>query len=165
MTSKEGKTFEFTLVIVEKREVVKKGKDKGRRRAVYLVYATNMPAGRARRAIKAIPAVYKERWAIETGYRCVEKIRARTKSNCTQARIFLFFFTMAANNVWAMENHAADIERARLRRRERARTRAQRRAAARIRGSAGGGGLRAKYDQNVLTAECMLAAGAGSSTR
>ena len=156
VTSGTGETFEVTLIIVERREIVKRGKDKGRRKSVYLVYATNMPTGMAKRAVKAIPAAYKERWAIETGYRCVEKIRARTKSNCTQARVFLFFFTMTANNVWAMQNHAADIERARLRREERARTRAQRRAAARIRGSAGGGGLRDKYDQNVVTAESML---------
>ena len=156
VTAGNGGTLTHTLIIIEKREIAKKGKDKGKLRAVYLVYATNMPVGLARKAIKEIPAAYKKRWAIETGYRVVEKIRARTKSNCTQARIFLFFFTMTVNNVWALQNHAADIERARLRKEEKARTRAQRRAAARLRGSAGGGGLRRKYDQNVITVECML---------
>ena len=156
VTAGNGDTFECTLVIAKKWETVKKGKDKGKRVAVYLVYATNMPMGMARRAIKGIPAAYKRRWAIETGYRCVEGIRARTKSNCVQARVFLFFFTMTVNNVWAMQNHAADIERARLRKEESARTLAQRRAAARFRGGPGGAGLRKKYDQNVITAECML---------
>ena len=156
VTAGNGDEFVHTLLISEKVEIVKRGKDKGKRKTVYLVYATNMPMGAARRAVKAIPAAYKKRWAIETGYRVVEKIRARTKSNCTQARIFMFFFTMTINNVWAMENHAADVERARLRRAERAKNRAQLRAAARLRGAAGGGGLRQKYDQNVITSECML---------
>ena len=163
VTSSTGETFEVTLIIVERRELVKGGK--GKRKSVYLVYATNMPTGMARRAVKAIPSAYKERWAIETGYRCVEKIRARTKSNCAQARIFLFIFTMTANNVCAIENHAADIEGARLRKEERARTRAQRRAAARIRGCAGGGGLRTSTTRTWSRQSPCWTADAGSSTR
>ena len=40
------------------------------------------------------------RWGIETGYRSVEFIRARTQSPSTSARLFLFYFTVVVANMW-----------------------------------------------------------------
>ena len=106
------------MIIVKKFEV-----KNGKRLAVYLVFATNMPVRKAWKELHKIPKEYKKRWAIETGYRTVNETRARTKSNSLSARLFLFYFTMTALNVLAMCNHDADTARTRAGLLERARKR------------------------------------------
>ena len=139
-------------MIIVKRYV----KKNGRRVAVYLVFATNMSMRKARHAIDKIPSEHKKRWAIETGYRSVNKLRARTKSNSLSARLFLFYFTLTALNVWAMVNFGADTQRTRSGLLERARTASDRRAAAQARGR----GQKQKkwqlYWRNVVTLDGLL---------
>ena len=117
-------------MIIVKRYV----KKNGQRVAVYLVFATNMSARKARRAISRNSSEYKKRWAIETGYRTVNKSRARTKSNSLSARLFLFHFSLTIQNVWAMVNFEADTQRTRSGLLEMGRTPGDRRAAAQVRG-------------------------------
>jgi len=64
----------------------------------------------------------------------VNETRARTKSNSLSARLFSFYFSMAALNVWAMVNFEADTQRTRSGLLEMARTPGDRRAGAQVRG-------------------------------
>ena len=125
----KGKMYEYTMVIVKRFKTTD-----GKREAVYLVFATNMPLDDAADMLASIPTEYKKRWAIETGYRTVNETRARTKSNSVSMRLFLFYFTLTSLNVWAMVNYEADTERTRAGLLKRARTKKERRAAARARG-------------------------------
>lgn len=147
----KGRPYEYTLIIVKRFKI--KG---GRRRAVYLTFATNMSVKKAWAALHRIPSEYKKRWAIETGYRTVNETRARTKSNSLSARLFLFYFSMTALNVLAICNYEADTERTRAGLLERARNGRERRAAARARGR---GRKRKKWQhswRNVLTRHGMF---------
>ena len=121
--------YEYTMVIVKRFKTTD-----GRREAVYLVFATNMPPDNAADMLAGIPTEYKKRWAIETGYRTASETRARTKSNSVSMRLFLFYFTLTSLNVWAVVNYEADTERTRAGLLKRARTKKERRAAARARG-------------------------------
>ena len=148
----KGIKYEYTMIIVKKFEV-----KNGKRLAVYLVFATNMPVRKAWKELHKIPKEYKKRWAIETGYRTVNETRARTKSNSLSARLFLFYFTMTALNVLAMCNHDADTARTRAVLLERARNARDRRAAARARGRGGGGKRRWQRGwRSVVTRDGMF---------
>lgn len=152
-TVNEGTASEYTYTMIIVKRYVKKN---GRRVAAYLVFATNMSTRKARHAIDKIPSEYKKRWAIETGYRSVNKARARTKSNSLSARLFLFYFTLTALNVWAMVNFGADTQRTRSGLLKRARTEADRRSAAQVRGRGQKDKLWQKYWRNVVTLDAML---------
>ncbi len=141
----------YTMIIVNR--YVKKN---GRRVAAYLVFATNMSTRKARHAIAKIPSEYKERRAIETGYRSVNKARARTKSNGLSARLFLLYFALTAPDVQAMVNFGADTQRTRSGLLEGARTEADRRSAAQVRGRGQKDKLWQKYWRNVVTLDAML---------
>ena len=76
MTSREGYTATFTLVILEKTPEPDEVKETDR----YIVFATNARARSKQDLISKIPDEYKKRWGIETGYACMERIRPRTSS-------------------------------------------------------------------------------------
>ena len=152
-TVNEGTAGEYTYTMIIVKRYVKKN---GRRVAVYLVFATNMSMRKARHAIDRIPSDYKKRWAIETGYRTINKSRARTKSNSLSARLFLFYFTLTVQNVWAIVNFEADTQRTRSGLLERARTPSDRRAAAQVRGRGRKGKKWQLYWRNVVTMDAML---------
>ena len=94
-------------MIIVKRYV----KKNGRRVAVYLVFATNMPARKARRAMSKDPLRVQKALGHRDGVRTANKSRACTKSNSLSARLFLFYFSMVVQNVWAMVNFEADTQR------------------------------------------------------
>ena len=48
--------------------------------------------------------LYSKRWGIETGYRMIEKMRARTRSTNTVSRIFCFLYSVVMFNAWVMIN-------------------------------------------------------------
>ena len=87
MTSREGYTATFTLVILKKTpepDEVKKETDR------YIVFATNARARSRQDLISKIPDEYKKRWGIETGYACMERVRPRTSSRNDSIRISTF---------------------------------------------------------------------------
>ena len=104
MTSREGYTATFTLVILEKTpepDEVKKETDR------YIVFATNARARSKQDLISKIPDEYKKRWGIETGYACMERIRPRTSSRNDSIRMLLMYLPLVIYNAWIMENYAA----------------------------------------------------------
>ena len=48
--------------------------------------------------------LYSKRWGTETGYRMIEKMRARTRSTNTVSRIFCFLYSAVMLNAWVMIN-------------------------------------------------------------
>ena len=53
-----------------------------------------------KRTIKDVPGEYKKRWRIESNFKSVEQMRARTGSRNHAIRIFMFFLSMTACNLW-----------------------------------------------------------------
>ena len=47
---------------------------------------------------------YSKRWGIETGYRMIENMRAKTCSKHTAARIFCFLYPVVMSNAWVTIN-------------------------------------------------------------
>ena len=145
------KKYTYNLIIIQRFRT-----ENGRRVAYYLAFATNLPAKKAEAALHRIPSEYKKRWAIETGYRTVNETRARTKSNSAAARLFLFYFSLAALNVWAIVNFAADTARTREGLRARARSDRDRRAAAQARGRGRVGKRWQRHWRNVVTRDALF---------
>ena len=107
MKAKDGRTATPTMVIVPKKikPCSKKCGTCKRCKPVlmkdkYVAFLTNIPVDRPKKLLKHIPKAYRARWGIETGYRSVESIRAKTKSPKTAARLFLFYFTLVVVNMW-----------------------------------------------------------------
>ena len=57
--------------------------------------------------ITDIPEEYRSRWGIETGYRNIGYMRAKTRSMIPGVRWFLFMFSAALANFWTFANYAA----------------------------------------------------------
>ena len=107
MKSKGGRTATPTMVIVPKKikpcskkcGICKRCKpvlmkDK------YVAFLTNIAVDDPTELLKYLPKKYRARWGIETGYRSMESIRAKTKSPKTATRPFLFYFTPVVVNMW-----------------------------------------------------------------
>lgn len=101
-TIRSGKeSYTFTLVIVEKTETDKDGKEE----KVHVLYATNLPDVVINAPGFDIDELYDKRWDIETHYRKLEELRPKTVSRDHGARTFFFFAAAAMLNMWAMYNH------------------------------------------------------------
>ncbi len=87
--------FGFNLVIKKRLKETKDG-----RKWKYLTYATNLERQYIKRTIKDIPEEYKKRWRIENNFKSVEQNRARTGSRNHSIRVFMFFLSMTACNLW-----------------------------------------------------------------
>lgn len=70
----------------------------------YVVFATNLPFGRAQLGILTLPETYRRRWGIETAYRQIEEVRPRTTSRSATFRMILFFASLFMYNMWATEH-------------------------------------------------------------
>ena len=103
MTSREGYTAAFTLVILEKTPEPGEVKETDR----YVVFATNVRARSKQDLISKIPDEYKKRWGIETRYACMERSRPRTSSRNDSIRMLLMYLPLVIYNAWIMENYAA----------------------------------------------------------
>ena len=105
ITSGYDKTeAEFTLIIKEKLD--KKGKK------VIHIFATNIPVDTAREfecgdkvGVEAFAEQYKNRWSIETGYRCIEDIRPKTTSRNESVRAMLLFMPIFLFNAWILATY------------------------------------------------------------
>lgn len=66
----------------------------------YVVFATNMDKRTALMRIAKLSAEYKERWEIETGFRCVKATTGKTRSRSVPVRLILVYFAMLLYNFW-----------------------------------------------------------------
>lgn len=71
----------------------------------YYVFITNMPLPDIQDDPKVVTKLYKERWGIETSYRCYEAVRPRTATTKHTPRILLLFFPWVFYNAWIVTNH------------------------------------------------------------
>lgn len=108
MTNDKGKSATATLVIVPK---AKPGKG-GKMSDMYVGFITNIKVDDTMDLIRRIPKIYRIRWGIETGYRKLEEIRARTNSPRIAARLFLPFFSLGLLNFWLLykEMYADEVD-------------------------------------------------------
>ena len=107
ITAKDGRTATANVVIVPKKlkPCRKKCGECKRCRPVlvrdkYVAFLTNIAVDSPKEMAERIPKKYRARWGTGTGYRCVESVRARTKSPNMAARLFLFYFTLVVVNMW-----------------------------------------------------------------
>ena len=96
MTNKKGEKVTATLVICRKDNPGKITQTSDK----YIAFLTNLPTDNPEWLIKYIPKTYRYRWGIETGYRVIKQIRAKTMSPYWSARLFLFFFSLVYANFW-----------------------------------------------------------------
>lgn len=66
----------------------------------YVVFATNLSRRNVLRRIEGLSREYKERWEIETGFRCVKASTGMTRSRSVSVRLILIFFAMMLYNFW-----------------------------------------------------------------
>ncbi len=64
-------------------------------------FATN-PGPLAAAEVVILAARYRERWGIESGYRCKDRLRMRTTSDHYAARLFLQLSSIATYNLWTL---------------------------------------------------------------
>ena len=67
--------------------------------------ATNIPAYIIAGDPDRFVELYRQRWGIETGYRCYEEIRPRTTSHHESVRILLMFFPFLLYNAWVIAGY------------------------------------------------------------
>ena len=100
--SKDGKE-RVKLLIVKRKDADKQEKiiDK------YIVLAYRGCRRNMADIIADIPEEYRKRWGIETGYRNIGFMRAKTRSMIPGVRWLLFLFSAAVANFWTLANYVA----------------------------------------------------------
>lgn len=98
MTSGDGSSVTATLVICPKNNPKSRKNIQDR----YIAFLTNIQVSKPEQLLRRIPKLYKARWGIETGYRVLEDIRAKTKSPKVTARLFFLFFSLVFMNFWVL---------------------------------------------------------------
>ena len=88
ITNTDGVSFTYMMLITERRRRKKGSKDEPKNR--YIRFATNVP--------DIDVAVYDRRWGIETGYKMLEAMRPRTRSQNIAARNFCFLYAVVILN-------------------------------------------------------------------
>ena len=98
ITNTDGVSVRYTMIITERRKKSRKGRESEDLppRERFIWFATNMPQTDAE--------LYSKRWGIETGYRMIENMRAKTCSKHTAARIFCFLYSVVMFNAWVTIN-------------------------------------------------------------
>lgn len=94
---KGERSTSFTLVILTR-------PDSNKNQKRYLLFATNIPVGHILWNIHKLPEDYRARWGIETGYRDVEQVRARTTSTNNAIRLLYFLYSLILYNAWLLAN-------------------------------------------------------------
>ena len=98
MANREGRRSTSTLVVCRKKNPGKNAKATDR----YIAFITNIVVDKPGDLIRIIPKTYRKRWGIETGYRILKQVRAKTKSPRAAARLLLMFFSLAYANFWLL---------------------------------------------------------------
>ena len=73
----------------------------------YVVLAYRSRRKKVKDIIADIPEEYRKRWGIETGYRNIGFMRAKTRSMIPGVRQLLFLFSAAVCNLWMLANYVA----------------------------------------------------------
>ena len=73
----------------------------------YVVLAYRSVRRNVNDVIADIPEEYRKRWGIETGYRNIGFMRAKTRSTIPGVRQLLFLFSAAVANLWTLANYVA----------------------------------------------------------
>lgn len=63
-----------------------------------------MQKGRILWNIRNLPGEYRKRWGIETGYRDIERVRAKTTSSNNSIRVLYFMYSLLLYNAWLLAN-------------------------------------------------------------
>ena len=102
ITSADGSTAEFTLIILDKGD----GK--------FHAFATNASVGEvlaynsgAMKGAEGFAEEYRSRWGVETAYKDYESARPRTASRNESVRILLLFIPIFMYNAWCLAKHLA----------------------------------------------------------
>ena len=98
ITNADGVSVKYTMIITERKKKSRKGGESEDLppKEKFIGFATNMP--------QADAELYSKRWGIETGYRMIENMRAKTCSKHTAARIFCFLYSVVMFNAWVTIN-------------------------------------------------------------
>ena len=94
--SSEGKEFAFWLIINRNPKKAKSKNIVDR----YYVFATTLRCRSYKELKKYVPRKYRNRWDIETGYRCVKSARPKTTSRNPVVRLILFYISLVIYNIW-----------------------------------------------------------------
>ena len=74
------------------------GSSKGERESAYHAFATNVSCAAVGSNPDQFVEKYRQRWGIETAFRCYEEVRPRTTSRNESFRLLLLFFPMPLYN-------------------------------------------------------------------
>ena len=98
ITNADGVSVKYTMIITERKRKSRKGGESEDLppKEKFIGFATNMP--------QADAELYSKRWGIETSYRMIENMRAKTCSKHTAARMFCFLYSVVMFNAWAVVN-------------------------------------------------------------
>ena len=94
--------FTFNLVIKKRLH-----EQKGERKWVYLVFATNVPRHRIDALLADVPKTYKKRWGIENGYKAIKQTWPPTCSPNFGVHLLLFYLAAIDCNLWYLGNATA----------------------------------------------------------
>jgi len=94
--SADGKRFTFRLIIKKN----PKKSDSDNIFDWYHVFATTLRCSSYAKLLEYVPNEYRNRWDIETGYRCAKSVRLRTCSKNPIIRLALFYISLAICNIW-----------------------------------------------------------------
>lgn len=98
-----GKGAEKATLLIHKRRDADKH-EKVTDKYIVLAFAGMWPSEKA--VTNSIPEEYRRRWSIETGYRNTKNMSIKSRSMIPGVRCFLFKFSLALTNFWALANAA-----------------------------------------------------------
>ena len=99
MRSDKGKTSDHTVIMADRKVPARRTLKKGEKKEDfpednYQPFSTSRPGIDVEE--------YRKRWGIETGYRMIEDVRARTRSNSPDVRFLYFAASVVIYNTWVM---------------------------------------------------------------
>ena len=94
LTTSDRQSEGYTLII-RRNEKYKEGDEETPK---YHTFATNIPEHLIHGNVDGFVERYRQRWGIETGYRCYESVRPRTTTRSESVRILLMFFPFLMYN-------------------------------------------------------------------
>lgn len=101
LTTSDRQSEGYTLII-RRNERYREGDEETPK---YHTFATNIPEHLIHGNVDGFVERYRQRWGIETGYRCYESVRPRTTSRSESVRMLLMFFPFLMYNAWIISKH------------------------------------------------------------
>ena len=101
LTTSDRQSEGYTLII-RRNEKYREGDEETPK---YHTFATNIPEHLIHGNVDGFVERYRQRWGIETGYRCYESVRPRTTSRSESVRMLLMFFPFLMYNAWIISKH------------------------------------------------------------